>query len=293
MTVVLALLSSITYGVGDFFGGLAATRAAAAAVLLWSHVVGLSLVLAATLVVSGTMTAHDVGLGAVGGIAGAAGVGLLYQALAIGPMSAVAPVTALLAAAVPVVVGVASGERPSAAVALGMALALAAVVLISAEGGGSFRPSDLRGVTYALGAGLGFGLFFVALSYTHDDAGLWPLVGARVMSVAALGALALAGHRHRHHLSASPPRRGLGFDPSVPVGVARVHTAVAGACDVGANVLYLLAVREGLLSVVSVLSSLYPASTVALAWIVLHERFAPLQRIGLALAAPAVMLMAL
>jgi drug/metabolite transporter (DMT)-like permease len=88
-------------------------------------------------------------------------------------------------------------------------------------------------------------------------------------------------------------RTPLRFEVAVPAGAPRVHTAVAGACDVGANVLYLLAVRQGLLSVVAVLSSLYPASTVVLAWVVLHERFAPLQRVGLALAVPAVMLMAL
>jgi drug/metabolite transporter (DMT)-like permease len=276
MAVLLALCSAATYGVGDFLGGLAAKRAAAAAVLLWSHLAGVVLLLGTTLVIAGEATTHDLAVGAIGGLAGAAGVGLLYQALSIGPMSAVAPVTALLAAAVPVVAGIADGERPGVAAAVGMVAALAAVVLISAEGGGSFRPSDLRGVTLALGAGLGFGLFFVALSYTDDGSGVWPLVGARTASVVVVGALAVLG-RFRAH---------------VPAGDARALTAGAGALDVAANVLYLLAIREGLLSVVSVLAALYPASTVVLAWVILRERFAPMQRIGLALAVPAAILMA-
>lgn len=277
MAVLLALCSATTYGVGDFFGGMAAKRASAAAVLLWSHLAGLCLVVGTTLFVAGEATAHDLVLGALGGLGGAVGVGLLYQALAIGPMSAVAPVTALLAATVPVMVGFGQGERPGITVMVGMVAALMAIVLVSAEGGGSLRPSDLRGVALALGAGLGFGLFFVALSYTHDGAGMWPLVAARTASVAVVGSLALAG-RIRSHL---------------PPGRPRVLTAGAGLCDVGANVLYLLAIRQGLLSVVSVLSSLYPASTVVLAWIVLRERFAPMQRVGLLLAVPAAVLMAL
>lgn len=277
MAVLLALCSATTYGVGDFLGGMAAKRASAAAVLLWSHLAGLCLVVGTTAFVAGEATAHDLLLGAVGGLGGAVGVGLLYQALSIGPMSAVAPVTALLAAAVPVVVGFGQGERPAGTAVVGMVAALVAIVLVSAEGGGSMRPSDVRGVTLALGAGIGFGLFFVALSYTDDSSGMWPLVAARTASVAVVGSLALLGH----------------IEPRVPRGHPRRLTAGAGALDVAANVLYLLAVRQGLLSVVSVLSSLYPASTVVLAWIILRERFAPMQRLGLLLAIPAATLMAI
>jgi drug/metabolite transporter (DMT)-like permease len=244
-------------------------------VLLWSHVVGLLLAVASLPLVGAEPTSGDVLIGAVGGLAGAAGVGLLYQALAIGPMSVVAPTTALLAALVPVLAGLLDGERPTAAVGVGMVLALAAIVLVAAEGGGSLRPSDLRGLTFALGAGLGFGLFFLALSHTGDDAGTWPLVGARLASVGLVGLLALLGT----------------VDATVPRGGWRL-TATAGALDVTANLLYLLAVREGLLSVVSVLAALYPVSTVVLARIVLRERFAALQRIGMALALPATLLIA-
>lgn len=276
MAAVLSLLCAATYGVGDFCGGMAAKRASAAAVLLWSHVVGLLLIVAAVPLIGGVLTGPDLLVGGLAGLGGAAGVGLLYQALSIGPMSVVAPVTALLAAAVPVVAGVATGDRPGVAASVGMGLALIAIVLVSAEGGGSLRPSDRRGVSYAMGAGLGFGLFFVALSYTEDGAGLWPLVAARGASVAVMTILALA-HRVPHSLPAGPTRR---------------LTAAAGSLDALANVFYLLAVREGLLSLVSVLSSLYPVSTVLLARLVLRERFVALQRIGMALAIPATFLMA-
>ena len=177
-----------------------------------------------------------------------------------------------------------------------MAAGVAAIVLVSAEGGGSLRPADLRAVTYALGAGFGFGLFFVALSYTDDGSGLWPLVGARAASVTVLGIAAAAGA-----VDVRIPRR----DPTTRDGLdGRVRsrsvlgaspwllTAGAGILDVAANVLYLLAIREGLLTIVSVLVALYPASTVVLAWVLLRERFEPLQRVGLALAVPAAALMA-
>lgn len=276
MAALLSLLSAATYGVGDFCGGMAAKRSSAAAVLLWSHVVGLVLIVAAAPLVGGELTAHDLVIGALGGLGGAAGVGLLYQGLAIGPMSVVAPITALLATAVPLVAGFARGDRPSTAVTAGMVLALVAIVLVSAEGGGSLRPADLRGVTFAMGSGLGFGIFFVALSYTGEHSGMWPLVAARAASVTVMGVLALTGR----------------VDAQVPVGHPRRLTAAAGGLDVLANVLYLLAVRRGLLSVVSVLASLYPVSTVLLARLVLRERFVAMQRVGMAIAVPATLLMA-
>ena len=277
MAVVLALCSAATYGVGDFFGGLATRRASAPAVVLWSHVVGLILLLLGALPVGGHAGAGDIAAGVVGGLAGAAGVGLLYRALSIGTMSVVAPTTALLAASVPVLAGVVDGERPGALTALGMLAGLLAIVLVSAEGGRRRRPADSTAFVLALAAGLGFGLFFVALSTTGDDSGLWPLVGARTASVSVLGILAVTGR----------------IASAVPVGPVRWHTAIAGALDGIANLFYLLAIREGLLSVVSVLAALYPVTTVLLAHLVLGERLGPVQRVGLALALPATALIAL
>jgi drug/metabolite transporter (DMT)-like permease len=276
VAVILALFSAATYGVGDFCGGMAARRIPATTVLLWSHILGLALLATVAPFIAGSATAGDLLIGGLGGLCGAAGVGFLYKGLSVGPMSVVAPITALLSASVPVVVGLLQGERPSATAAVGMAAALLAIVLVSAEGRGSLRPSDLRGVGFALAAGLGFGFFFVALSHVGDDSGLWPLVAARGASVAVVGSLALLGQIPR----------------TLPRPDARGFTAAAGALDAAANVLFLLAVREGMLSVVSVLAALYPVSTVLLARIVLHERFAPIQRVGIAIALPAAVLMA-
>jgi drug/metabolite transporter (DMT)-like permease len=276
VAVVLALFSAATYGIGDFCGGMAARRVPATTVLLWSHALGLLLFLAAAPFVAGSATGGDLLIGATGGLCGAAGVGLLYKGLSVGPMSVVAPITALLSATVPVVAGLLEGERPSVGVGIGMVAALAAIVLVSAEGGGSLRPSDLRGVAFALGAGLGFGLFFVALSHVGEDSGIWPLVAARAASASTVGALALFGR-----VSRTPPAPG-----------ARLFTATAGTLDAFANVCYLLATREGLLTVVSVLTALYPVGTVILARVILKERFATVQRVGMALAIPAAILMA-
>jgi drug/metabolite transporter (DMT)-like permease len=192
-------------------------------------------------------------------------------------MSAIAPVTALLAAAVPVAFGLVQGEQPGARAGVGMVVAVAAVVLVSAEGGGSLRPADRRGVTLALGAGLLFGCFFVGISLTDDDSGLWPLLAARVASLVLIGALVAGGR-----ITAARPRGRPGW-----------ATAGAGVFDGAGNVLYLLAIREGLLTVGTVLSSLYPVATVGLAWLVLRERFSPVQRAGMLLAVPAAVLLAL
>jgi drug/metabolite transporter (DMT)-like permease len=276
MAALLALFSAATYGIGDFCGGMAARRIPATTVLLWSHLLGLTLLTVSTVFVAGDPEAGDLVIGALGGLAGAAGVGLLYKGLAVGQMSVVAPITALLSAAVPVIAGYAEGERPGPAAVFGMTLALVAIALVSAEGGSSLRPSDMRSVMYALGAGLGFGFFFVFLSHTGEDAGMWPLVAARGASVLVVGSVAL-----------------LGFIPRTPpIPGTRGLTAAAGALDALANVLYLLAVREGLVSVVSVLAALYPVSTVVLARLVLKERFHGIQVAGMALALPATVLMA-
>jgi drug/metabolite transporter (DMT)-like permease len=276
MAVLLALCSAATFGIGDFCGGMATRRASLSAVLLWSHLLGLTGLAVAVALGAGDYSAPDLRLGALGGVVGAVGIGLLYRGLAVGPMSVVAPITALLAAAVPVVAGYLQGERPGTSALLGMAAALAAIVLVSAEGGGTLRPSDLRGVSLAMGAGLCFGLFFVSLSHTGEASGLWPLVGARLTSVVALGGLALLNV----------------IDVDIPRGGPRSLIIAAGVLDVAANVFYLMATREGLLSVVSVLASLYPVGTVVLARIVLGERFASLQRIGMAVAIPAAILIA-
>jgi drug/metabolite transporter (DMT)-like permease len=291
VAAIFALSAAVAYGVGDFLGGVAARRESPSAVVLWSHIVGLGMLVAIAPLIGGEPTPRAFATGAAAGLLGGAGVALFYRGLAVGSMSVVAPIAALLSAAVPVVAGLASGERPPAAAGLGIALALGAVVLISREaapdgtgtGGPAVAREDVAGhrrrqieaLGLAVAAGLAFGLFFVAISHAGTDTGVWPLVGARMASVSLFALLGAA-----KVTSAAPPR-----------GAAAAAVG-CGLLDAAANVLYILALGHGLLSVVAVLTALYPAGTVLLARYVLGEHLTPVQRAGLGLAAVAAVLIA-
>lgn len=278
MAVLLALSSALVYGASDFCGGLASRRAPAFAVVAVSQAAGLVALLALLPWLAGDPSAAALGWGAAAGVAGTTAMVLFYRALAVGVMSVVAPVTALAGAAVPVLAGLAVGERVGTAAAVGIGLALVAVVLVAAEGGlGSLRTARPGAFAPALASGAGFGIFFVLLDRAPSDAGLTPLVGARVLSLALLLLIALAAGRSLH-----VPRAGL------PVVV------LAGLGDMAANALFLLATQqEGPLAITAVLASLYPVSTVLLAQVLLRERLAGTQLAGVGAAAAAVVLIAL
>lgn len=295
MAALLASLSALTFGIGDFFGGLSARRMAAGLTTVTAQASGLVLIVAVSLVVSGDPSSGDLALGALAGMTG--GVGLLgfYWAMGKGPMSVVAPVSAVMSALVPVVAGVADGERPSSLAVIGILLGLPAIVLISREptrvealvseraveesvhvhtGPRAAALGGLPVVSAAL-AGVGFGLFFTLLSHTNEDSGLWPIASSRVAAV-ALGLVVV--------VVARPARPEPG---GVRLGM------IAGCLDGMGNALYLLATRHGLLTLVGVVGALYPASTVLLARVVLREQLARHQIIGLVIAAAAVALIAL
>jgi uncharacterized membrane protein len=277
MAALLALTAAAAYGAGDFLGGLAARREPATAVVLWSHVVGLAFMLVLAPLVGGQLTAEALVVGGAAGLVGAVAVALFYRALASGAMSVAAPVAGLLSAAVPVVAGVGGGERPGAVALAGIALALPAIMLVSRERPEHDAPraSRVRAFGLALAAGLGFGLFFVMLDGADDGTGIWPLVGARLASVTLFSTLGVA-----RLTAAAPPR------------AATLTAAGAGVLDAAANACYLLALSHGLLSVVSVLTALYPAGTIVLARVVLRERMTRTQQTGLAVAGLAAALIA-
>jgi drug/metabolite transporter (DMT)-like permease len=278
VAALLALASALVYGTADFCGGLATRRASAQAVVAGSQGAGLVLLLALLPWLGGSASWGDLGWAAAAGAAGNVGLVLFYRALAGGVMSVVAPVTAVCAAAVPVLVGLALGDRVGALAAVGIALALVAVVLVSAEEGlAALRRTRPAGLGIPLLAGVGFGLFFVLLDRTSADAGLTPLVASRGTAVVLLVLLAL-GRRRPLRLSR----------PAVPLVV------LGGALDVSANALFLGATQQpGQLAVVGVLASLYPVSTVVLAQVVLRERLVPAQFAGLGAAVLAVVLITL
>ncbi|MER6002198.1 EamA family transporter [Nonomuraea sp. NPDC051941] len=274
MTVILATACAVVYGTADFFGGLATRRSQVLSVVVLSQIAGLVLILALLPVLPGTAGAAALSWGLAAGLAGAAGLVLFYRALATGVMSVVAPTTAVTSAALPVVFGLATGERPAFWALVGIALALCSVLLVSQDRS-TDRQGSLASVLTALAAGAGFGGFFILLAMAPDDAGLWPLVGARVSSITTVALLALVTRR------------------ALRPGPGSLHIIVAaGVLDMAANVLYLLAQQDGLLSLVAVLVSLYPASTLLLARQVLGERLRAIQVAGVACALGAVALIA-
>ena len=276
MGIVLAIIAAVTYGIGDFFGGLSTKRNSVWLVVPISGAFGLLTALAAALALDPAPPPRsDVELGVAVGIIGGGAIACLYRGLAIARMSVVAPITAVVAAVVPVAFGLITGERPHAAAYVGILLALISVALISSASiedvSGDPEPKQ-SGYPEAFAAGLGFGLLYVLLAKTSH--GMWPLVAARATSVVLVGAIALAARQ------LTLPRKGLGA------------MAATGMFDMGGNVFYLLALRHTLVAIAAVITSLYPASTVLLARVVLRERLTRLQWVGVACAAAGVALIA-
>ena len=213
MDYLLALGSAALYGAADFLGGLASRRANTLAIVVTSQGCGLTLlVLSLPLLPEATPAARDLAWGAAAGLAGGVGVALLYRALAVGRMAVVAPITAVCAVMIPVVTGVALGERLTPLTMLGVAMAIVAIVLVSQQEAAaesvSVRAGALPpGVGLALPSGVAIGLFLLALAETDAQAGMWPLVAARAVSVTLFGVIAL--------VSAQPIVRVL---DDVPVG---------------------------------------------------------------------------
>ena len=261
MAAALALGASLAWGAGDFLGGRAARVIHVLTVVAVSQLVGLAAVLCWAVLSSDAFPpAGDVAAAAAAGVGGAIGLAALYRGMAIGAMGVVAPISAL-APLIPLVVGIAEGERPSAVQLIGTAVALAGVAVLSREPGKRRRRA--AGTGLALVAAAGFGSYFVFLDSSADTSVPWAVTIARATAatLAVVGALSVS-------VSLRPPL------PVLPA-----LTAV-GLADVGANVLFGLASTRGLLAVVSVLASLYPVVTVVLARIVLGERLAISQRVG-------------
>ncbi|HET9311824.1 MAG TPA: DMT family transporter [Actinomycetota bacterium] len=262
----LALASGLTWGTADFVGGLMSRRLPTAVVMVVSQ--GAGLILTSALVVGlgePRPEARFLVAGALGGLAGAIGLASLYRGLAIGRMSIVAPV-ASLSGAVPVIVGFLQGERPTTVQLVGMAVAGAGVLLAvrAPEPPGGAEVRGTRGVGLALVAALFLGLFVTSLDVAGEASALWASLMVRVVSVPLFVIAAVATARHA--------RRPTGRELGILAGV--------GALDNGANVLFALASREGLLTLVSVLGSLYPVATVLLARWFLHEQLARWQVAG-------------
>jgi drug/metabolite transporter (DMT)-like permease len=283
MAVLLALASALAYGLSDFVGGLVARRTSA-----WSVAVVGSLTAAICTAAVAAFVPGDPGAGhfawaLLAGLGSGAGAGFLYRGFAAGRMGVVAPVSAVGAAMVPLLVGVLAGERPAVLAWVGIAAALPGIWLVSREPVpedpdhlGPENPSaTAAGVVDGLLAGLGFGVLFAALGQIPDSAGLWPLAVTQLLSVPAVVIIA-----------------GLLKERWLPRHRAAWHAMWCGVLSTVATAAFLVATQRGFLTISGVLASLYPAFTILLAAVVLKEHIHRAQAVGLALCGGAVALVA-
>ncbi len=267
----LSLLSAGSWGAGDFAGGLAAKRVNVFRLVAVAHTIGLaSMLLMVWLTGEAVPPRADLVWGAVAGIAGAFGIAALYKALAIGRMAIIAPVAAVITGLIPVLVGLRMQGLPAATQLVGFALALVSIWLVARPAG---EVDSHRGFGLAVVAGVCFGLFLVSGKQAGVHAVFWPMVAARAASVVLMGSIAL--------VAVSDPR---------PIKPALAMIALCGLLDSAGNALFIAATRHGRLDVAAVLSSLYPASTVILARVLLKERISRLQAVGIAGALAAIAL---
>jgi uncharacterized membrane protein len=277
LAVALGLSSSVCWGLADFLGGIQSRRVSVLAVLLVSQGAGLLAIgIGVAIAAPPAPGIGDLWPAAVAGLAGALALSAFYRALAIGTMSIVAPISAT-GAAVPVIVGIATGDRPSALQLAGILAAVIGVILASRELDED-QPAGSPGATsivLALLAALGFGTFFVGMHDAADASVPWALLTARAASVGGVMVAVLAV---RTPIPGEPRRLG--------------SLALVGLLDAGANGLYAWGSTEGLLSVVAVLGSMYPVSTVLLARAVLGERVRRIQEAGIIVALAGVALIA-
>lgn len=275
MAALFALISSVSWGVADFVGGLAARRAGSAQVLAVSYPAGAVVItIFALTIIPGELSTDLIGYALVTGTIGAIAIALLYAALVRGQMGIVSPITAVMSGAVPVVVGIFRGEQPSGWAFAGMAIAVIAVILVSQESQHHGKTPPIA-ILLAIASGTAIGLYLTALGLAPKDSGVWVATLGRWVSTVIMILFVLLVVRT--------------FTRSTFPWVLAI---AAGVLDAVANGLFQLATQRGLLSVVAVLGSLYPAATVVLARILINERMNRIQGAGVVLALTAAGLLA-
>ena len=277
MEILLAAAAALVYGVGDYCGGRASRKIDSLVVTCAGQIFSLML-LGIFLVILGDPAPgmHDWLWGAAGGLGGFVGLTLFYYALAKGSMTVVAPLAAVISAALPVGTGLFLGDRPSLIAYVGIVIAIVGIALVTGAVGTAHAPTKLAIVGVATLAGCGFGWMFVCLDRTSSDSGMWPLLAARIASISI--AATIIAFRGRSRL-------GQGRIPAIALW--------AGFFDMGANVLFVFANRQGMLSLVSVITALYPVSTIVLALRLDHEKANHSQFVGMACAALALVFVSL
>jgi drug/metabolite transporter (DMT)-like permease len=272
MEILLAAAAALVYGLGDYCGGRASRKMDSLVVTCIGQVFSLVL-LGIFLVILGDPAPglHDWLWGAAGGIGGFVGLSLFYYALAKGSMTVVAPLAAVVSAVLPVGAGLLLGDRPSLIAYIGIVVAVAGIALVTGAVGTAHAPTKLAIVGVATLAGCGFGWMFVCLDRTSEDSGMWPLLAARIASISIAATIIFVRHMARDRAD----------KPAIRVTSIALW---AGLFDMGANVLFVFANRHGMLSLVSVITALYPVSTIVLALRLDHEKANRSQFVGMACA---------
>ena len=275
MTIIFGLLSAFSYGYADFVGALAAKRIRAVAVTAYSFSFGLLLAVILSAIFGASYSQNTVVASIFAGVCSAIAITFLYAALALGPISIVSPLTAVVSAVIPVVVDVALGANLSSFVLVAVVLILIAVVLVAFVPSPNLTLPSVRATLYSIGAGLGFAGIFLFLDFTDSDSGLGPLLIMRMVGVVLLFALLFAVFKRSN---------GQPFIERVTDWKLAGLILLASTGDVMGNVAFLIATRAGDLAVAAVLTSLYPVGTILLARIFLKERIAKSQLLGIVLA---------
>ena len=312
---LLGITGAFVYGSSDFLGGLAAKRVSPLIVTATSAASGLVVLVLLLPLLGGAWSWSAVIWGGLSGISGAIALSLLYACLAIGPMSILSPVTAIMSAIVPMTFGLITGTTFGLLGYLGLGVALVAVVLVGfVPEKGAVRPS-LKGLTMAVASGALIGLFLILINQTPTDSGIVPLLFNRgvnsVLLFTAVGVVAVSSRRRARvgnspgvadsasragsagHSTGEDARLDAHAKAHANVRVALLLALGCGVLDAGANVLLLTGIHIGDLAVMSVLTAMYPAGTIILAAIILRERIAPVQIAGLVLALVAAGMLAL
>jgi len=284
VTIIFGLLSAFSYGYADFVGALAAKRIRALAATAYSFSVGLVIAIIFSLFIGADYSAQTIQAGIYAGIAAAVALSCLYAGLAIGPISIISPLTAVISAIIPVMADVASGQELSNFVVIAVVLILIAVVLVGFVPGDNVKLPSPLALAYSVGAGLGFSGIFLFLDSADSDSGLAVLVVMKavglVLLMVGLLALWLRGPKSRY------------IEKITDYKLAGL-LLLAGFGDVLGNVTFLIATRSGALAIAAVLTALYPVGTILLARVFLKERIALSQGAGIVLALGACALLAI
>ncbi|MFM6965770.1 MAG: EamA family transporter [Rhodoluna sp.] len=294
LTIILGFATSLVYGFADFFGALGSKHIKPVVVTFWSGLSGLALLLTASLFMGASYNTESIICGVIGGVASAFAMTCLYAALAIGPISILSPLSAVVMAIVPMIIGFANGDRFSLWGWLALGAILVAVILVGFVPGQDVRLPSVKGLLLGVGAGVGMGAVLLALAAAPHDSGLAAPALLRAVSATLLGVFMLFSIRRNRAAIGNPT------SPAKQISRPRVSTKIwfaviaTGFLDSSANLFFTIASRQGSLSVISVLTALYPLGTIILARIFLKERIARSQMAGiiLALAASAVLAVA-